>query len=160
MGLDEISKGKTEEKSKNQALRCSSGGKKSETSKRTLWGSSQWGEGKPRKYGVLGVKWKEWLKKEHNEWCQILLKGQVRWRAWTSLILLVRTILVECQGKSLNVMGSREQGKKQIGNCVYRVVFQKMGNREVITEGRSEAKRYIPLFLDGRNNSIFVCWWE
>ena len=57
-------------------------------------------------------------------------------------------------------MGSREQGKKQIGNCVYRQVFQKMGNREVITEGRSEAKRLLSLFLDGRNNSIFVCWWE
>ena len=43
---------------------------------------------------------------------------------------------------------------------VYRQVFQKMGSREVIAEGRSEAKRYIFLFLDGRNNSIFVCRWD
>lgn len=36
MRLDEISKGVTEEKSKNQVLRRPSGGKKSEASKRRL----------------------------------------------------------------------------------------------------------------------------
>lgn len=52
-----------------------------------------------------------------------------------SLMTLIRVILVECQGESLIIIGSKEDGRKEIGNCMYRLVFQRSfavkGNREM-----------------------------
>ena len=52
-----------------------------------------------------------------------------------SLMALIRIILLECQGKSPILVGSKETGRKEIGNCMYRQVLQKNiavnGSREM-----------------------------
>lgn len=74
---------------------------------------------------------------------------------------LVRTVLVECQGKDLIIMGSRENGRKGIGNCVYRQVFQRRfaingeQKNEMIAGGRCEAKEKLFIFKVGEITVLF-----
>lgn len=71
-----------------------------------------------------------------------------------NVMTLIKTILMECQDKSLIILGSRENvKKKEIGNCVFRQVLRRSiavngeQRNEMIAGWRNESRRKFFSFL-------------
>lgn len=71
-------------------------------------------------------------------------------------------ILVGCHRKSLIAVGSRENGGKEMGNCMYRQILQKNitvnGEKRhgMIAGGKSKTKRIFLLFLRWKKEYFFM----
>lgn len=76
-------------------------------------------------------------------------------------MILMKVILVGCHGKSLIAVDSRENGGKEIGNCMYRQILWKNitvneeKRHEMIAGGKSKTKWIFLLFLRWRKNTFF-----